>query len=152
MRWPLISPANGSGKMAFISPSSATAIPPPSLRSAAAAVSISASLVPATIKLCESCATVEATAPRFNLSPCTKPSPTLPVAWWRSNTASFKISREVSLTALPLMHKGFSKRASVKICSGTMRITLIFLSASAIIFSLLLSKSLMFVPAAAGLR
>ena len=42
---------------------------------------------PTTMQLWASCATVDAIAPRASPKPDTQPTPTRPVAWWRSSTA-----------------------------------------------------------------
>ena len=60
-----------------------------------------ASSAPTTTTLCASCATVDANAPLRRPKPRTSPTPTRPVAWWRSITASFARSRPGSATTRP---------------------------------------------------
>ena len=59
---------------------------------------MSASSTPTTTRLCASWATVEANAPARSPKPRTSPSPTRPVAWWRSITAILARSRAGSAT------------------------------------------------------
>ena len=66
-----------------------------------AASAISASLVPTTSRLWASWATVEAMAPQRIPKPLQKPKPTLPVSWWRSNTAVFNTSCSTSECTCP---------------------------------------------------
>ena len=68
-------------------------------------------------------ATVVANAPRCRPKPRTKPTPTRPVAWWRSTTAILAMSRAGSAMATPCSTVGSSMRASVSSCSGTISIT-----------------------------
>ena len=57
-------PATGSGHSASTRPSSTATIPPPSSTARATAASMSSSETPSTTRLCASCATVDASAPR----------------------------------------------------------------------------------------
>ena len=82
-----------------------------------------ASSTPATTRLCASCATVEANAPRRRPKPCTSPTPTRPVAWWRSTTASFARSRAGSATTRPPATAGSAAPAPVISCSACSSIT-----------------------------
>ena len=87
----LISPAMGRGISTKLSPSMA-ACPPPIATMRSAHVKIDSSSVPTTMRLCESCATVDPKAPCFNPNPRTKPIPTDPEARWRSKTQIFATS------------------------------------------------------------
>ncbi len=82
-----ISPATGSGSFASTRPEPTATYPPPQPSSASTAFSISWSLSPATMRLCESWPTVVAIAPFLIGSPLITPMPTRPDAWCRSSTA-----------------------------------------------------------------
>ena len=69
---------------------------------------MSASSTPTTTMLCASWATVVANAPARSPKPRTSPSPTRPVAWWRSMTAILARSRSGSATTLPSRERGVS--------------------------------------------
>ena len=58
-----------------------------------------------TTMLCASWATVVANAPRCRPKPRTKPTPTRPVAWWRSTTAILAMSRAGSAVATPCVDR-----------------------------------------------
>ena len=66
-------PAMGRSTSPSTSPSATTTMPPPHAASVFAASAMSASFVPTTSRLCASCATVEAIAPRLMPKPLTKP-------------------------------------------------------------------------------
>ena len=80
-------------------------MPPPNCSSALTAASISASLSPATIILCESCEIVVANAPLSRWPearrPFTSDKPTLPVAWCRSMTATLTRFRQAATSTTP---------------------------------------------------
>ena len=92
----VIRPPMGRGRAFCTFPSTAIARPPLFSLTQFPARTISASFVPTTIRLWESWAMLEATAPFFSPYPCKNPSPICPVSWWRSNTAIFIISRSKS--------------------------------------------------------
>ena len=102
--------------------------PPPGRRpgppGAAPPASISASSAPTTTILWESWATEEAQAPRRKPKPCTRPSPRLPVPWWRSTTASFRRSWVGSATRRPARTGAGKTRFSVSNCPGIRPMTL----------------------------
>jgi hypothetical protein len=89
----LINPAMGSGTRASTAPSLITQNPPRIFTSSTAAVNMSWSLVPVTIRLCESWHTDEAIAPADSPKPRTNPRPVFPLAWCRSMTAILHRSR-----------------------------------------------------------
>ena len=74
----LINPATGSASSATTCPSATNASPPLFFRTVLPASIISVSLSPATIRLWESCAMLDATAPHFRLKFPKKPMPTWP--------------------------------------------------------------------------
>ena len=84
---------------------------------------MSSSSTPTTTRLCASCATVEANAPARSPKPRTSPTPTGPVAWWRSTTAILARSRSGSATTRPSCTAGSSSRACVISWPGIVSIT-----------------------------
>ena len=70
----------GSSTSPSTLPSATTVMPPPQAASVFAARAMSSSFVPTTSKLCASCATVDAIAPRLMPKPFTKPQPHVPVS------------------------------------------------------------------------
>ena len=96
-------PAMGSSTRLTTAPSATTTWPPPHAASVLAASAMSASFVPTTSRLCASCATVDAMAPRLMPKPFTKPQPNVPVAWWRSNTKVLSTSFSGSAWMAPSM-------------------------------------------------
>src|ERR1035437_298230 len=90
------------------------------------AIRMSPSVTPTTKTLWASWATVDPSAPVFNLKPRTNPTPTLPVARCRSTTTSLRISRLVSATTSPSSTFGATMAVRVTICCGTISMTLIF--------------------------
>ena len=117
-------PATGSASSPRSSPPSATAIPPPSSISRRAQAAMLASSAPTTTMLCASCATVDANAPLRRPKPRTSPTPTRPVAWWRSITASFARSRPGSATTRPSRTRRLARCAAIVISwPGTISIT-----------------------------
>ncbi len=119
-----MSPATGSGRLALASPPETTTKPPPSSASARAASSMSPGFVPATMRLWESWATDEAMAPwRLKPNPETRPTPTLPVARWRSIDATRATSRAGSKAKRPSARPTSRVSWRVTICSGTIPMT-----------------------------
>ena len=91
----VIRPAISKLKEARTKPFFTTTIPPPNRLISLQARIISVSLVPHTIKLWESWATVVAMAPDFNFNPLTTPKPILAKLWCLSITAIFNKSSSI---------------------------------------------------------
>ena len=116
-------PATGSGSSASTSPPSTATMPPPMFARRRAAVAIAASLMPTTTRLCASCESVVASAPRSSPNPFTRPRPIRPVPRWRSTTAIFAWSRAGSASASPARTSGSSTSDAVTIWPGISPIT-----------------------------